>query len=144
MLTVIVLSFLLLETLSRNQKQARIEQNKIYGIGQCVAGDDEGCKDAMDKLRDDGATDDAEFLKAHMMISISLEIISLSEGRQFSYRANGGATSAEYADYAKELYGEALVLAGSGDTNYSSMVSASETATYLSQYGPAHNLTGRY
>jgi len=119
-------------------KQALIDQNKTNGLQQCIAGDVEGCHYSMDKLRDAGATEDAEFLKAHIIVCLSLA------DKKYDYRANGGATSAEYAGYAKLINDKTFLRAYQGDPDYRDSESAADTATYLSQYGISHKLTGRY
>lgn len=119
-------------------KQAQVEQNKEDGLRQCVAGDTEGCHYSMDRLRDAGQPDDAEFLKAHLIVSVALD------ESQSTYRANGGATSAEYDSDAKEISDRAFLLAFHGDPDYHFYSSAEDAAKFLADYGRAHGLSGRY
>ena len=51
----------------------------------------------MDKLRDAGDYDSAEYLKLHIIVSLTLN------DEQSKYQDNGGATIAEYEAYSKDL-----------------------------------------
>ncbi len=119
-------------------KAEAIELIKSEGIQQCIAGDQEGCNYAMDKLRDANEYDSAEFLKLHIIVSLTLS------DEQSQYRDNGGATIAEYEGYSKSLYDYAIVLAGEGDANYKIVEQGSSCAKSLAEYGKSHGLGGRY
>ena len=119
-------------------KAEAIERIKSEGTQQCIAGDQEGCNYAMDKLRDANEYDSAEFLKLHIIVSLTLS------DEQSRYRDNGGATIAEYEGYSKSLYSYAVVLAGEGDANYKVLQQASSCARTLAEYGKSHGIRGRY
>jgi len=76
---------------------SEVERIKSEGLKQCIAGDNEGCTYAMDKLRDAGDYDSAEYLKLHIIVSLTLN------DEQSKYQDNGGATIAEYEAYSKDL-----------------------------------------
>ena len=120
------------------QTDSKVERIKSEGVQQCIAGDEEGCTYAMDKLRDADDYDDAEFLKLHIIVSLTLN------DQQAIYRDSGGATIAEYEAYAKKLGSNADLLASEGNSDYKVVEKGIECAKALAEYGKSHNLIGRY
>ena len=92
----------------------------------------------MDKLRDADDYDGAEFLKLHIIVSLTLN------DEQSKYRDNAGATIVEYEAYAKKLSDEANLLAVEGNSDYKVLAQGQECAEALAAYGKSHHLTGRY
>jgi len=119
-------------------RSSKVERVKSEGVQQCIAGDEEGCTYAMDKLRDADDYDSAEYLKLHLIVSLTLN------DQQFKYRGNAGATIAEYEAYSKKLASDAELLALQGNSDYKIPVKGSECAKTLAEYGRSHKLTGRY
>ena len=117
---------------------SKVERIKSEGVQQCIAGDEEGCTYAMDKLRDAEDYDGAEYLKLHLIVSLTLD------NQQFKYRNNAGATIAEYEAYSKKLAGDAIVLAIQSNSDYRTAEKGSECAKTLAEYGRSHKLTVRY
>jgi len=117
---------------------SEVERIKSEGLKQCIAGDKEGCTYAMDKLRDAGDYDSAEYLKWHIIVSLTLN------DEQSEYQGNVGATTAEYEAYSNRIADRARYLAITGDVDYKILAKGSDCAKALAQYGKSHKLTGRY
>ena len=107
----------------QQEKQAALLVMRREGFGQCTAGDAEGCHYYMDKLRDAGHPDDAEFLKANMIFSQFLagNVFLAASQREFS--RDGGLSR-------NETEAAGTLAATQGDT------AAMDAAEYLAKPTP--------
>lgn len=104
-------------------KNARqISDFKRNGYSQCVDGDKEGCQYYMDKLRDKGQVDDAEFLKANLIAA------------QFLIGTHGLGRLPDFVQDPQELQSRAAVAASSGDDSASASFTLLSDMTRLSKF----------
>lgn len=122
-------------------KSQQTERLRSEGLSQCTAGDVDGCRYIMGKFRDVENYKDAEFLKMHLIVAVTLQ----HETERYDYAKNNGASSADYEKYSEEIHSAALMSAFQGDeATMRQLEEGDKCAVILSDYGKHRTENSKY